>query len=146
MSCQELRQRILDHGWDDVSLRQAAELLRHIEDCEACRRSLKDYDQLRAALELRDDEDVEIGTPAHRDSRPPSFPPSPANLAIPWRRLAIAAALLAAASGWMLVGLQNVRVVRHAPPSIARGDAPPLSRLSQAEIDRHVQIGRASCR
>lgn len=50
MSCNPIRQFLLEAGWNAEQRRQAAEYLRHLEQCEACRAAIEDFDVLRTAL------------------------------------------------------------------------------------------------
>ena len=50
MSCNATRQFLLDTGWDAGKRRQAAEFLRHLEQCEVCQSAMEDFDVLRGTL------------------------------------------------------------------------------------------------
>src|ERR1700733_9877594 len=50
MSCNTVRQFLLNTGLDAEGRRQAVEFIRHLEQCESCRAAVEDFDVLRIAL------------------------------------------------------------------------------------------------
>jgi hypothetical protein len=49
-ACEASRRFVLDLNWGEDQRRRAADALRHIENCEACRAATSDFDRLRELL------------------------------------------------------------------------------------------------
>lgn len=156
MSRDELLKRLLERGWDEVSLREAAQLLSRIEEDPQTLEALRDYDSIRSTLKL-EEEDAEPD--AAWQPLPPNFgrgtgrPASRRN--IPWMRWpALAAAIaLIAAVGWTLAltdsagngpvdGDQSVAAQSPGRPSGVAHRRRSI-RLSQAQIRRGADLFRS---
>ena len=61
MSCDLIRQLLLDFGWDQADRHRAGQVLRHLESCEACRTAARDYDALRGVLRAGEAEPMPDG-------------------------------------------------------------------------------------
>ena len=58
MTKEEIKQALLDYGWDAAERRRIAEILRAVETDEECDRAARDYDLLRSALARPEIEDM----------------------------------------------------------------------------------------
>lgn len=106
MSCETVRQSLLEFGWDATSRERAAQLLAHLESCPECRQAVNEFDQLGAALKGPSPDDEPAGGWTSFEARL-SAAAKPAHPMRP-RWLAVAAAVLLA-TGTFLVGRWSER-------------------------------------
>jgi hypothetical protein len=140
MSCNPVRQFLIDAGWDAGQRRQAIEFLRHLEQCEACQSAVEDFDVLRAALAPVQPPEPAGGWDAMR-RRIASPIPRRGIHHTRWFRggLMIAASVLIA-SGVFWAGRQTVT-----PPPVATipvPTEPAMASLSPSEVSHEVRAFR----
>lgn len=88
MSCESSQQFALDAGWNAAAQSQAAEALEHIKSCAECQERLRQYDQIRAALEVNTSE---AAPPAGWETFERRLATTPSHLRWNWPLKAIAA-------------------------------------------------------
>jgi hypothetical protein len=143
MACETTRELLLGLDWNAADRGRVLQALRHLEQCEACRAAVEDFDRLRAAMK-----------PAAPAAEPMggwgAFERRIANSLVThrsrawWMPGALAASLLLAVVGWTLY-------LQHAAPTGASGDRsvtassdrrPGPIRFSEREIAERVQVFR----
>lgn len=141
MSCDYIRQALLDFGWDQAGRNRAAQVVQHLAECEACRTAAENYDWLREALS--DDRSKSALPPGGWDSFADRLLSAAAGSSRrSWLSLGLglaASLLIVGTSGFEIGRLTGPRTgVGPVPPVVVEGQAPEVHLTSQ-DIRRQVQ-------
>jgi len=151
MSCDFIRQLLLDFGWDAEARQRASQVLAHLETCSTCRQASEDFDRLRRTLDdSADDSEPHGGWESFENRLSTAVNRSqPARL----RWLAVAAAVVLASGAFELgrrlekPNVAPIALTRSAPQSAPNSHFEPHE-ISQAvsAFDQVSKVfdGRAS--
>jgi len=142
MNCEHMRETLLRHDWNESQRQAMRDALNHAAECESCRTAMRDFDGLRTAFSLRDeDAEPNDGWTAFEDRLSQSL----ATASRPRFRftpIAMAASLALAVAGW---GLYWQSLPGAAAPVIPSPDPHGTNaavRFSPQEIVERSQVYR----